>query len=62
MPTLTAADREALVIREAADRGIVVTPLSRYWAHTRPTTAYGIVIGYPPPGPREGGPWRRSAP
>jgi len=53
-PTLSAAEREALVVREAAARGIAVTPLSRYWAHARPTTAYGIVIGYPPPGP-EGG-------
>lgn len=53
-PGLTAADRERRVVDEAAVRGIIVTPLSRYWAHARPTTAYGIVIGYPPPGPAGG--------
>lgn len=48
--TPTSAAREAAVVDTAAGGGVTVVALSRYWAHTRLTRSYGIVLGYPPPG------------
>lgn len=43
----SAAVREEAVVGAAADNGVTVTALSRYWAHAGPTRSYGVVIGYP---------------
>ncbi|MFW6600068.1 PLP-dependent aminotransferase family protein [Propionibacteriaceae bacterium Y2011] len=42
-----AAERERTLVAAAAGKGIVVTPLSRYWAHGRTRLRHGVVVGYP---------------
>lgn len=50
-PRRTPESREREIIETAAQKGIRVVALSRYWAHARPTMRYGVVLGHPPLGP-----------